>query len=175
MTAHVFVDETKERGYFVAAAVVLPNNVAAARQTMGGLILPRQRRIHFHKENDARRDKIVAAIVGLGVEVVIYDACAHADVKSARDACLVRLVTDLAELKAERVVLERDDSNIKSDQRILYSRVCAEGLRDTLNYYHQRAHEECLLTIPDAIAWCWAKRGPWRAKVESLVTGVREV
>lgn len=175
MSGHVFVDESKERGYFVAAAVVLPNNVADARQTIRSLILPRQRRIHFHKENDARRNKIVAAITGLGAEVLIYDACAHDDVKKARDACLIRLVTDLAEIKAERVVLELDESNVRSDQRILYSRVGAEGIRGTLSYYHMRAYEESLLTLPDAIAWCWAKGGHWRTKVESFVTEVRRV
>jgi hypothetical protein len=62
VSGHVFVDETKERGYFVAAAVLLPTNVAGARQTIRGLVLPRQRRIHFHKEKDARRNLILPSI-----------------------------------------------------------------------------------------------------------------
>jgi hypothetical protein len=32
-----------------------------------------------------------------------------------------------------------------------------------------------LLAIPDAIAWCWAKGGDWRRRIESVVTDVREV
>lgn len=34
MTAHVFVDETKEKGYLVTAAALLPGDLAVARRTM---------------------------------------------------------------------------------------------------------------------------------------------
>jgi hypothetical protein len=34
VTAYVFVDETKERGYLVAAAIVRPEHLAAARQAI---------------------------------------------------------------------------------------------------------------------------------------------
>jgi hypothetical protein len=175
VVGHVFVDETKDRGYVVAAAVVMSEAVVAARQTMRGLILPRQRRIHFHKESDARRHKILTAIAGLDVEVIIYDATSYANAKNARDACLVQLIADLAELKAERVVPELDDSNVRSDQRILYRQVVAEGRRGTLTYHHMRAHEEILLTIPDAIAWCWARGGHWRTRIGLSVIEVRRV
>lgn len=30
-----------------------------------------------------------------------------------------------------------------------------------------------LLAVPDAIAWCWAKGGQWRDRVQLLVTEVR--
>ena len=69
MSAHVFVDETKERGYLVAAAFVDPSQVTAARRAMAGLILPRQRRIHFNSERDERRHRAGIAradIAGIG-------------------------------------------------------------------------------------------------------------
>jgi hypothetical protein len=36
---------------------------------------------------------------------------------------------------------------------------------DTLRYEHRRAAAEQLLTLPDAIAWCWAKGGDWRRRI----------
>jgi hypothetical protein len=175
VSGHVFVDETKERGYFVAAAVLLPGDVTRARQEIRGLILPRQRRIHFHKENTPRRNRILAVVAQLDVNVTIYDASTHTSVKTARDACLIQLIADSAKSEAERLVLELDDSSVRSDQKILYEQVRAAGAVGRLRYDHMRAHEECLLTIPDTVAWCWAKGGVWRAKIQPLITDVHRV
>jgi len=68
---HVFVDESKERGYFVAAAVVLPQNLVASRQAVRALVLPHQRRIHFSSERDSRRHQIVDTILDLGARAMI--------------------------------------------------------------------------------------------------------
>lgn len=175
MRPHVFVDETKERGLLLAAAVVVEGDVVGARREMRKLILPGQRRIHFHKEREERRSHIIAAVRALGVQTMIYDASRYRSVKPARDACLVALVTDLAKIAAARLVLEQDDSTAKADRDLLYREVRTAGIADQLRYDHLRAHEECLLAIPDAVAWCWAKGGHWRAKVRPMVTDVQEV
>jgi hypothetical protein len=47
------------------------------------------------------------------------------------------------------------------------------GSRDTLRYQHRRAATDQLLAIPDAIAWCWAKGGDWRRRIDPVVTMVR--
>lgn len=175
MTYHVFVDETKERGYVVAAAVIQSIDLASCRRAMRGLILPRQRRIHFTNESNPRRNKILDAILDLGVQVRIYDASRRADPKHARDTCLVRLVGDLAEIRAQRLVLERDDAAYRTDQALLYKEFRAHGLAETVRYDHLRAHEDCLLAIPDAVAWCWARGGGWRARAEDLISYVQHV
>jgi hypothetical protein len=84
-------------------------------------------------------------------------------------------VEDLAEIKAQRLVLEREDAAFKTDNALLYARVHAVGIENSLRYEHMRAHEECLLVIPDAIAWCWARGGQWRTKVQGIVTKVQQV
>ncbi|MFE9915418.1 hypothetical protein ACFYPG_09665 [Micromonospora sp. NPDC005553] len=175
MNAHVFVDETKERGLLVAAAVVLPADLAAARRTIRDLILPGQRRIHFHKERDDRRRQIVAAVVTLSAYAVIFDAKRHRDPRAAREACLIELVEHAAKIGAGRLVLERDDSTLQADQRLLFQQVRKSGISRTLRYDHLRAHEECLLAIPDALAWCWAKGGRWKTSVQRIVSESRQV
>lgn len=175
MPVHVFVDETKERGYLLAAAAVPSADIAAARQAVRTLILPRQRRIHFKSESDARRNKILDLITELDLGAVLYAATGHKDQIEARAASLTRLVEDLATTNVERVVLERDDAAVKADRMLLFAAVRAAGLTDQLRYDHLRAHEDCLLAIPDALAWCWARGGHWRTKVQGIVTEVRPV
>jgi hypothetical protein len=55
MTAHVFVDESKARGFLLVAALVLPGDLAQARKQVGALRLPGQRRVHFATESASRR------------------------------------------------------------------------------------------------------------------------
>jgi hypothetical protein len=172
---HVFVDETRQRGYLLAAAVVEAGSLAASRQAIRALIMPRQRRIHFKGESNPRRHKILDAIIDLGVRANIYQADRRQSDADARRSCLIRLVADVAELKAARLVLEPDDSAVKADQAVLYANVRATGLADSLRYEHLRAHEECLLALPDAIAWCWARGGHWRSRVQEIVVGSRHV
>lgn len=175
MNAHVFVDETKERGLLVAAVVVSPTDLATIRRTIRDLILPGQRRIHFHKERDARRRQLVDAITVLPIHAVIFDAKDHRDSRAAREACLVELVEYAAKINAARLVLERDDSTFRADQRLLFEQVRRSGRTGVLRYDQLRAYEECLLAIPDALAWCWARGGRWKNSVRRLVTESREV
>ncbi|MEH1056039.1 hypothetical protein V6U89_12595 [Micromonospora sp. CPCC 206171] len=169
------MDETKERGLLVAAAVVLPADLTAARRTIRELILPGQRRIHFHKERDDRRRQIIDALATLSAHAVIFDAKDHRNARAAREACLVELVEYAAKISAARLVLERDDSTFRADQRLLFEQVRQSGMAGALRYDQLRAHEECLLAIPDALAWCWAKGGRWRNSVRHMVSESRQV
>jgi hypothetical protein len=171
----VFVDETKERGYLIAGAIVYPEKLATSRRLIRSLILPRQRRIHFNGESNPRRHKVLDAIVESGIRAVIYDAGTYRPSNRARDACLVRLLEDLEQWGAARLILERDDSVVRSDQTLLYARTRLTSFGERFEYGHLRAHEEWLLSIADAVAWCWVRGGQWRARVEGVVADVRRV
>ncbi|WP_309437036.1 hypothetical protein, partial [Bacillus paralicheniformis] len=138
MPAHVFVDETKARGVVLTAITLLPCNLAMARKVMRGFVMPAQRRIHFVHESDAPRKQILDGIAELEPSAAIYDAGAWPR-RQQREACLRALVADLAVLDAELLVLERDDSIVTLDNRILYQRVRELGC-DRLRYAHMRAH-----------------------------------
>lgn len=137
---------------------------------MGG-----QRRLHFHKEGNARRKQILDTMITLGVEALVYDASSYKTDKDARGACLVRMVSDLLALNAERLVLETEDDALKFDKTVIFAQLRVADRADALQYIHMRAYEECLLALPDAIAWCWAKGGSWRARVSGIVVEVRRV
>jgi hypothetical protein len=105
------------------------------------------------------------------IQVMLYDATAFRDDKLGRDAAIARLADDAAAMGATRLVLELDDSVLMSDRLIINERLAKADCYD-LRYVHQRAYEECLLAIPDAVAWSWARGGHWRKTATQLVTRV---
>ncbi len=141
---------------------------------MRALILPGQRRLHFTSERDSRRRQILGEVLDLGITALLYQAKAKPP-KMARDACLTRLVADLVDLKPEWLVLEQEDATLRSDRSLLYTQVHACGLQGSLRYRHLRSHEEVLLSIPDALAWCWARGGRWRREISRITKAVRTV
>ncbi len=176
MSAHVFVDETKQRGYLLVAGVVVPGDLDPVRRVLRGLVLPGQRRLHMKDENDQRRRSIATAIAVGGVTATIYDAGRrYRNERERRAACLRSLITDTARRGDAMLVLEQDDTLLRWDNQRLIEFTREAGCRDTLRYEHRRAATELLLAVPDAVAWCWAKGGDWRRRVEPIVTDVREV
>ena len=174
MSGHVFVDESKQRDYLLVAAVVMPGYLAGARRDLRSLVMPGQRRLHMKKESDARRGAIVDAIASTGATTTIYNAGRPGRLElDAREGCLRALVVDVAAAGHHMLVLEQDDSLLWWDQQHLIEITRDVGCRETLRYEHRRAEHELLLAVPDAIAWCWAKGGHWRDRVQPLVREVR--
>jgi hypothetical protein len=175
LSPHVFADESKQHGLLVAATYVPSDDLVRLRTVLNGMRQPGHRRIHFRSEADDRRKQAVRTLVGVGVRAVVYDAAAIGNAIAARQLTIGQLVDDALAARAERLVLEQDDSLMKSDLAVIRARLRKSGSDLRLRYDHLRAHEECLLSIPDAIAWCWAKGGKWRKLAEPLVTDVRLV
>lgn len=165
----MFVDETKDHGFVMVAAVVPSAGLARVRKIMRGLVMPGQRRIHFHKESDARRKQILDVIDGIGPQLGVYDASA-APRKQRRDACLRAVVEDAVRWRAEMLVIERDDSVLEADRRLLYRAIRQPSGAVMLRYEFPRGHEEPLLAIPDAVAWCWNRGGHWWKRAREMVT-----
>lgn len=168
MSFHAFVDESFADSYIVAAAVVPAADVNPVRAAIRGVLRPGQRRIHFKDERDQRKDSVLTAIAAAGISARVYVA---SNDRQARGLCLARMVPDLAAADVTRLVLERDDSLLRFDQRTLDDlkrKHCPD-----LYYAHLRAHADLLLCLPDAIAWCWAKGGQWRDRVAGFATEIR--
>jgi len=49
---HIFVDESKQRGYLLVASVVVPSDLDSVRRVLRGLVLPGQRRLHMKDESE---------------------------------------------------------------------------------------------------------------------------
>jgi hypothetical protein len=175
MTRRVVVDETKRRGYVLVASAHLSGDVESLRKVVRGLTLKGQTRIHMKKENDSRRRLIVSELLAAGVTADVYQA-SRKDEFDARYACLDRLLGQLAGGEDTILTLEQDDSLIIWDRRRLFDLTRMHGLEEPkFRYEHGRAAAEPLLSIPDAIAWCWTKGGDWRRRVEPMILGTYRV
>lgn len=162
---HAFVDETKERGHILVVAMLREDLVTDARRAVRASVLPHQRRIRFATESDGRRKQIMKIIIDLHPTVIIYDASGHPDQVRGRELCLWRLTADLDVAGTRKVVLETDGPAVARDRSVLYRAVRKHRLVGVLDYYHMTASQEPLLSIPDAVAWCWRKSGSWRSLV----------
>lgn len=152
----------------------MPPGWAMRGATLRGWLLPGQQRLHFKSEKDARRRQLLEAMCGLDVVVDVYDATGYGprDQLKAREACLTRVVADAAGQRAERIVIELDESLEVHDKRTLFHATRLHGAADRLRYDLMPARSEPLLWIPDAIAWAWPKGGPWRDRARPIVRSV---
>jgi hypothetical protein len=169
VSGHVFVDETKHRGYLIVASVVMPGDLDRTRKLLRSLVLPGQRRLHMKDDESGPRKRTIAtAIIATGIRTTVYDAATrYRTERDRRAACLRAVVDDAAGRADTLLVLEQDDTLLAWDNQRLIEFTRAAGCRDTLRYEHRRAAAEELLAIPDAIAWCWAKGGDWHRRVGS--------
>lgn len=172
MSATVFCDESKARGFVLAASYVSSQDVSRLRSIVAGLMLRRQVRIHFRREDDDRKERILAALIDAGcISTTVYDATRYSD-KVGRDIAIARMTDDAARLQATRIVVETDDSAKAMDKLIIAKRLADAGRERQTSFHHMKASEDGLLAIPDTVAWCYAKGGSWRRRAESLIKEV---
>ena len=172
LSATVFCDESKARGFVLAASYVPSHDVSRLRGVVTGLMLRRQVRIHFRREDDDRKERILTALIEAQcISTTVYDAARHSD-KTGRDIAIGRMTDDAAQLQAVRIVVETDDSAKAMDKLIIARRLAIAGRERLTSFHHMRASEERLLAIPDTVAWCYAKGGSWRRRAESLIKEV---
>lgn len=169
--AAVFVDESKARGFILAASHLTVNSDTQTVRAIQALVRRGQRRIHFKSESDASRRRILSALSALPLATRVYQIAGTPD-RSARARCLEALVDDLAASRAARLVIERDASIERNDRRTIRTQLERSGNRDLLTYSHCAPHEEPLLWVSDAVAWCRQANGDWQRRAAPLVSGI---
>lgn len=176
MSAHHYVDETKARGYVVVAARCPDETMREVRRAVGRLALPGQRSVHMKHESPRRRRQVADRIARLhasGVSAVVLDAGKGPEPEHVRrDRALRTLVARIADEDAAHLVLDLDTTMVARDRRTL-----AGATRDLprVAYSHLPLSAEPLLTIPDVVAWSWARGGEWRHRIAPLVAEVIRV
>ena len=171
-----FVDETKARGYVIAATLVDTAEVAAVRRVLKQTLPRGQRRIHMVDESDPLRRKFLSALSDAGVATRLYVASAdHGTDVRRRRACLRRVVLEAAAEGCTRLVLESDPTQDARDRQTLIETTREIGRRGNFEYQHLRAYDEPLLWASDAVAWAFARGGVWREMTADVVSAVRHV
>ncbi|NEM91502.1 hypothetical protein [Galbitalea soli] len=167
------MDESKTKGYFLAATAAGQNDVARLEKHLRSLLRPGQRRIHFTSESDSSRRTLLAALAGLELHVVVYCVRGVPD-KIARARCLTALLDDLVDSRAQHVILERDESVEAKDREIILAALRHRRDR-SVTYGHAAAHEHPLLWVSDVVAWCCYRGGDWLRRARPMIADIQRL
>ncbi len=173
MTIQIFVDETKRRGFAMAAVMVKSDHVGDYRRRIRRHLRKGQRRIHFTSESPQQRRLIMAEINSWTVRVDIFTH-PEKDIRIARGHCLTAIASQAATGSASRLVIEREQAHDEYDRRTLTQtmRTFPRPVRWDL----MTAASEPLLWAADAAAWCWSHPLPaWSSLVTPLIKNVHEL
>jgi hypothetical protein len=170
---HAFVDESQRaRVYMVAVAIVEPVAVAQLRKDVRALLLPGQRELHFKKEKPDRRRQLADAVARWPVEVTVYTCTYRRHPEPARQACLQRLLADLLDRQAGRLVIDSREEQDRDDERTIRQVLRGHPSARRLTWEHTESTGELLLALPDLAAWCYGAGGDWRKRIEPILADV---
>lgn len=172
--AHVFIDESKSKNYYIAAAATGPATAPDLDRAIRQLTRPGQRRIHFKTERDSSRKTILSKLSTLEISVHVYVAEGVPD-KIARPLLLEALVADLAASRATRLMIERDASLVDADRRTIRRALVTNNYVHDLVYEHRAPTDYAMLWVSDAVAWCYQAGGDWIRRAKPFVTGITRV
>ena len=161
------MDETKAGSFVLVVAGVSAGDVASIRKRLRGLLRPGQRSLHFTKESDATRRAVLRLICASAVEVVVYRTRAKMPTAAARELCLRAIAHDALREGPNRIVIELDVSVVAADARWLREELGPRRER-SVEFVHLAKHEEPLLWVADAIAWCIQRGRPWTDQIDGL-------
>ena len=171
---HIYIDESKSKAYIVAAVIIEPGRAAALRNLMKSFLMPRQGHIHFVNESNARRKQILTGLELFEVKVRIYRVAGLNPIL-ARGLCFRALMDDLEALDATKLVFEREDSALRSDENLLRQGLLKRGIKERVEYSHVQKSEEPIVWAPDAIAWSFARGEDFKRRAMKVVEKVSEI
>lgn len=146
-----------ERIYLMAAAICTAEEQERLRAALRGLLLPRQDRLHWRDESQARRRQITAGIAALSAAlhcvVVVAAPVPDAKQERARRLCLETLHPALEAHGVSLIVQEqRTPQQNRRDLQMVDALRSAHLLSAAVRVEFAQPIEEPLLWLPDTIA-----------------------
>ena len=166
--ATLYLDESKAKNYVFIGVLVQDGDAPRLRKRVASLKLPGQRSIHFVNEGDSRRKKLIQEYSELGI-VAVKVISTRKNKLEAREDCVRALVHLAASTECHSLVFDRDESVITKDEQWLKSELRKVDKNAPIGFQHLSRHEEPILWIADALAWCDSRGGEWRKRIQSLI------
>jgi hypothetical protein len=163
----MYVDESKRRGYILAATIVENHTAPSLRKALKREITS-GRSIHFIDEKDSRRKQLLQAYIRLGFKVRIFSEDGKPDF-DLRKVCLIRAFEFATQNGIEQVVIETDESILLLEKRFLNQLFKEREWSGIVGYDHKAKHEEPLIWVSDAVVWCVGRGGDWAKLAEPLI------
>jgi hypothetical protein len=176
-----FVDESESDRkadpdtYILAAALIEPCALDEIRTKVRGLLIPRQRKMHWHDESTRRRDTIIQAIADLEAlhVVVVRSGIPEETSERRRRKCLERMVCELDQRGVDLIVAEsREKSQNARDMKVFNVLRSSQTIGSQLRLCHQPGPVEPALWIADAVAGAYVAA---RTGVETFFKSVEHL
>ncbi|GAA3460771.1 hypothetical protein ACFFSW_33885 [Saccharothrix longispora] len=173
MTVHAFVDESRRNDtYYLGVALVDPGALAPLRALLRGLLLPGQRELHFNRETPQRRRLVLSRLAHFGARVDVYRADCRKSEELARRTCVERLVNDLLDLGAARLVLDSRVGRDYHDVRTIRDVLGTRPSESSMAYEHFDSTGDPLLWLADLAVWSYGAGGDWGRRVAPVIGSV---
>ena len=166
--AEIYIDECKSKNYLLVGFVVAEKDALRLRALLRKLLLPGQRSIHFHQEGSRRRKQILQIMLAQELQCVAITVKGRTG-KTSRNASIKALASHRVSRGFVRLVFELDESSLDSDNRVLNDFTYSKKLRGNLTWSHIVRHQEPLLWVADAVAWCLNRGGDWERMVRPMI------
>ena len=174
MTVHAFVDESERNGtYLLCAAIVEPPRLSSLRKRLASLLMPGQRELHFKRERTSRQRSIADLVAQLPISVSLYSTLSTPrTAEQSRQHCMARLVEDLCERNAHRLVLDSRDECDRHDTTTIETVLRRYPAKNGLTYDHFTSQSDPLIWVADIAAWCYGANGDWRRRIMPIIDAV---
>jgi hypothetical protein len=168
----LFIDESFSKNYILVGHLVPVSSLTRLRKALKTHVLSGQRSIHFVKESDSRRKYLLSQFRKLGCQTIKVEIVGQ-DNRSARRNALEALICLAEHFQISNFVVELDETTFRSDRATLNSHnVAAE--QGGVTFEFKARHEEPLLWLADAVAWCLGRGGTWKSRVDSLLVDTKK-
>lgn len=128
---------------------------------------PGSRRLHAAKERQPLLALVFATLQRLPLDIIVVEASGKG--RSAREACLIRLVDRVRAAGASELVLEWFDGEA-ADRRCIAQHLSQGAVGAGLAYRHADPHSEPMLWAADVVAWAARGEKRWRDQVVMLLS-----
>jgi hypothetical protein len=166
--ATLYLDESKAKNYVFIGVLVQDGDAPRLRKRVASLKMPGQRSIHFVKEAESRRRRLIREISDLGFAAARFES-KEKHQKKARELCIREIVRFASNSGIKSLVFERDESAVTNDEKWLKEAILKTQGIDKLGFVHLNRFEEPLLWVADAIAWCDTRGGDWANMVTESI------
>lgn len=169
--ATLYLDESKAKNYIFVGVVVADGDSPRLRKRVAALKMPGQRSIHFVKEGNSRRKRLLSEFRDLEVQalkIVSYEK----NKLNAREECIREIVAVAMKHGCTSIFFERDESVVSKDESWLKDELAKARPSQPIGFEHLQRHEEPILWVADALAWCDARAGEWSERIKPLIIEV---
>ena len=174
MSYNTYIDESARSGYILAGVNVPQTQQNAIRRVLRNLRAPDSSHIHMYRESRRRQEMISNIVAELDLKAwVISVAPETAKEPLARDLAM-KSISEIQSIRNSGILTLDYINRHRADNSILRN-IAQNADYQFPHYRHMNSRHEPLLWLPDIVAWCYGRGGPWRDAVEPLVDEVIEI